>query len=103
MTGEDNPKRGFAKSEVAVQPVFEIQCLSDADCVLYDHGLCDTGFLGGKVVCRKPGRVYFCFDEVLVDGDIDVARMDWQCVNAVTCDFEEPGEYAIEAFEPNVP
>ena len=101
VTGEDDPKRGYAKSEIAVQPVYEIQRLSNANYVLYDHGLCDTGFLGAKVVCRKPGRVYFYFDEVLVDDDVDVSRMGWQCVNALTYDFEEPGEYAIEAFEPN--
>ena len=101
VTGENNPKRGYAKSEISVQPVYGIQRLSDSNYVLYDHGLCDTGFLGVKVVCRKPGRVYFYFDEVLVGDDIDVSRMGWQCVNAVTYDFEEPGEYAIEAFEPN--
>ena len=117
VTGEDDPKRGYAKSEVGVQPVYEIQRLSEksreapsksavqkldgASYVLYDHGFCDTGFLGAKVVCRKPGRVYFHFDEVLVNDDVDVSRMSWQCVNAVTYDFLEPGEYAIEAFEPN--
>lgn len=117
VTGETDPKRGYAKSEVAVQPVYEIQrlaevsgtscrsgdgcCLSNLTYVLYDHGLCDTGFLGAKVVCRKPGRIYFYFDEVLVDDDVDVSRMGWQCVNAVTYEFLEPGEYAIEAFEPN--
>ena len=117
VTGEEDPRRGYAKADIAVQPVYEIQRLAEksretprdgiaqrlegASYILYDHGLCDTGFLGAKVVCRKPGRIYFYFDEVLVNDDIDVSRMSWQCVNAVTYDFLEPGVYEIEAFEPN--
>ncbi|MBP5284860.1 MAG: hypothetical protein ILO34_01975 [Kiritimatiellae bacterium] len=117
VTGEEDPMRGYAPDEIGVQPVVEIQKLCEADrrplpaasryrldpksYLLFDHGFCDTGFIGAKVVCRKPGRVYFHYDEVLVgDDDIDVQRMGWQCVNAVTYDFEEPGEYDVEAFEP---
>jgi len=117
VTGESDPTRGYAEAEIAIQPVREIQSLPSVDArpvdpssasaftaksyVLFDHGLNDTGFLGARVVCRMPGRVYFYFDEVLKGGDIDVARMGWQCVNALAYDFTEPGEYRIEAFEPN--
>ena len=117
LTGDTDPKRGFARDEIAVQPVLEIQRLRETDrraqaeasayalgarqYVLFDHALCDTGFLGATVRCTKPGRVYFYFDEVLAKDDVDVGRMDWQCINAVTYDFTEPGEYRVEAFEPN--
>ena len=117
VTGDADPRRGYAKEEIAVQPVCEIQRLAESSreaCppsasyamsglqyLLLDHGLCDTGFLGATVTCTRPGRLYFCFDEVLSDGDVNIARMDWQCVNAVTYDFTEPGRYEIEAFEPN--
>ena len=117
VTGETESRRGYSKSEISVQPVYEIQRLRETNgettepvasyslgghqYLLLDHGLCDTGFLGATVTCEKPGRVYFYFDEVLVNGDVDVVRMNWQCVNAVTYDFLEPGRYEIEAFEPN--
>ena len=117
VTGDADPRRGYAKEEIAVQPVCEIQRLAESSreaCppsashamsglqyLLLDHGRCDTGFLGATVTCTGPGRLYFYFDEVLSDGDVNVARMGWQCVNAVTYDFTEPGRYEIEAFEPN--
>lgn len=115
VTGEGNPKRGYSKPEVSIQPVYEIQHLAESSraaasgdrqsldglsYVLYDHGFCDTGFLGARIVCRRPGRVYFHYDEVLVKDDIDVSRMGWQCVNTVVYDFLEPGVYEIETFEP---
>lgn len=117
LTGDTDPKRGFARNEIAVQPMPEIRQLRETDrqaqaeaaeyalgsrqYVLFDHLLCDTGFLGATVRCTKPGRVYFHFDEVLTKGDVDVGRMGWQCMNAVTYDFTAPGEYRVEAFEPN--
>lgn len=117
MKGAEKPNRGYPKSEVTRHPMFEMQrfgekggeaCsqatsyeVGDLQYLLLDHGYCDTGFLGATVVCRRPGRLYFYFDEVLVSNDVNVARMGWQCVNAVSYDFTEPGCYEIEAFEPN--
>lgn len=113
--GEDDPVRSYSEKEIVFQPVYEVRKLvhkesrdvvqamnfSDHDYALLDHGLCDTGFLGARVICTKPGRLYFHFDEVMVNGDVDVSRMGWQCVNTITYDFKEPGVYEVEAFEPN--
>lgn len=117
LVGEKDAARGFRQEEIDVQPALalhaftetasgvvtngECQTVADLEYALYDHGLCDTGFLGCTVNCTKPGRLYFHFDEVLVKGDIDLSRMGWQCLNTLTYDFLVPGEYRIEAFEPN--
>ena len=59
-----------------------------------------TGFVGMKVTVRKPGRLGVVFDELLVDGKVSTTR--FSPASVFTYEFREPGEYAIETFEPNV-
>ena len=59
---------------------------------------CDlTGFLGAKVTCRSHTRLFFTFDEILSDGDVNFHRLG--CVNIVAYDLQ-PGSYELESFEP---
>lgn len=116
--GETKAQRGFTEAECEVQPSREIQRLnnnktriaiessgqgvefSGKTYALYDHGLCDTGFIGASIVCRRPGRLYFVFDEILLDEDVNPMRQKWECMSSVTIELAEPGEYRFEAFEP---
>ena len=118
VTGEGESKRGYSEEECVAQPAKEIQrlnnetgraplapagsyALSGRAYAMFDHGLCDTGFLGFSLKCEKPGRLYFVFDESLFEGDVNPIRQTWQCVSAVTLELTKPGEYRFEAFEPN--
>jgi alpha-L-rhamnosidase len=61
-----------------------------------DFGTNFTGFAGATIQCTEPTRIYFVFDEILSDGDVDFKRLS--CVNAITYDLQ-PGTYQVEAFE----
>jgi alpha-L-rhamnosidase len=107
---------GFVEAELDCAPFLELQTVANAssekldrpfntDAVrlsrdayhLLDFGVNRTGFLGATLRCRKPTRLFFTFDEILTDGDVDFTRYD--CVNIVT--FELPaGEFRVESFEP---
>ena len=56
--------------------------------MLLDLGTNLTGFIGATIVCREKTRLFFAFDELLIDGDVDFKRMD--CVNLVGWELE-PG------------
>ena len=67
----------------------------------------DSGFVGLKVRCAKPGRIAVEFDEALgTNGVLDLARngdplKSWHAMyNRVTWEVAEPGEYALESMEP---
>ena len=72
--------------------------LAEGDSAIFDAGINDTGFLGLRVRCVKPGTVVVKFDEILVDGEVSPTR--YGCANVVAWEFLEPGEYDVEAFEP---
>ena len=72
--------------------------LSGMESATFDAGLNDTGFIGMKVKCRRPGKIALKFDEILLDGEVSPTRYD--CANVVAWNFEAPGEYAVESFEP---
>ena len=65
--------------------------------LVYNAGFNETGFPGMTVECRKAGRLWMAFDEILVDGKVNALR----CTvgNGVAWDMK-PGKYRIEAFEP---
>ncbi|MCD9023751.1 hypothetical protein [Cohnella silvisoli] len=65
---------------------------------IVDFGTNLTGFVGASIACSVPTRLYFLFDEVLTDGDIDFLRLD--AVNVIGYELQ-PGTYEIEALEPN--
>ena len=64
---------------------------------LLDLGTNLTGFLGARVTCRKPTRLFLAFDEVLTEGDVDFGRIN--CQNIVVYDMPE-GTFETESFEP---
>ncbi len=62
-----------------------------------DLGTNLTGFVQLDICCSEPVRLLAAFDEVLIDGDIDLSRND--TLNFV-CFELQPGEYALESIEP---
>jgi alpha-L-rhamnosidase len=72
--------------------------LDASDSTIFDAGLNDTGFVGLRVKCLKPGTVAVKFDEVLVKGEVSPTR--YSCANVIAWEFTKPGVYAVESFEP---
>ena len=64
---------------------------------IVDFGINLTGFLGAKVTCSEKTRLFFTFDEILSEGDVDFTRLN--CVNIIDYELAE-GTYELEAFEP---
>lgn len=109
--------KGYPQGELAEIPSIELQTLktlpgaeakraysqgeplrlqSNSYAIL-DLGTDLTGFLGAKITARGRTRLFFTFDEVLSQGDVDFKRMD--CVNIVLYEVAA-GTYRVEAFEP---
>lgn len=109
--------KGFPEAELAWIPSLEYQryrfalraCprpyapeqelpLQDGRAVTLDLGTNRTGFIGFRIRVRRPTRLIVAVDEVLQeDGGINIGRID---VTAVPSWDLEPGDYAIETFEP---
>ena len=79
-----------------VPPVLEIPGNGFA---LVDFGFLAAGFPKMTVECDGPGTLYFCFDEVLENGDFIMKRFG-SCDNIVAWWLKEAGVYNLEAFEP---
>ncbi len=74
--------------------------LAAGESAVFDNGLNDTGFPGLRVDVKTPGRLVLQFDEVLsADGEARGVRRYGDC-NALVWDFEQPGVYEVDAFEP---
>jgi alpha-L-rhamnosidase len=71
--------------------------LSENQFKIFEFDINDTGFIGMQVSCKENVKLYFVFDEVLRDDDIDFTRLD--CINGV-CFALAPGAYKLETFEP---
>ena len=117
LTGVSPGFKGYPESQLETIPSLELQTiesvpgdnnpkpyqpetrltLSDPSYDILDLGTNLTGFLGAHVDCRRPCRVFFLFDEILTDGDVDFKRLG--CVNIISWDLR-PGTYDIETFEP---
>ncbi len=108
---------GYPESELDVVPSIELQKIRSAsrDVVnepyqpiraielgenafyIVDLGTNLTGFVGARVRCSEPTRLYFTFDEILAQDDVNFKRLG--CVNAI-CYELQPGTYQLESFEP---
>jgi len=108
---------GYPESELAAIPSLELQTVANdhttplsrafaqdmalelkaAEFGILDFGCNLTGFLGAKVVCEQPTRLFFTFDEILRNGDVDWKRLG--CVNIVSYELAS-GTYDLESFEP---
>lgn len=107
--------RGFPKTELecnlydeiqrirtrAVEPVADARKfeLAAGEGVVLELVRNSTGFFGATFEVAHSGRVILMFDEVLSDGAVSAARLD--VANAISWDFNEPGLYRVENFEPN--
>ncbi len=63
----------------------------------FDFGTDLPGFFGAHVKVKTPSKIYFTWDETLVDGDVDFKRL--MCCNVLAYTLA-PGEYHLETFEP---
>ncbi len=117
LTGVGPKLGGFPEKELEVVPSLELQTVANKTRVEIDRPLSApialdlgentyhvldlgtnlTGFLGATLTCHKKTRLFFTFDEILSNGDVDFKRMG--CVNIVAYDIE-PGTYHVESFEP---
>ncbi len=64
---------------------------------ILDLGTNLTGFVRLNVSCKSPVRLMAVFDEVLMDGDIDLDRN--KSINLIYYELQ-PGEYMLESIEP---
>ena len=117
LTGISPQLKGFREEELEVIPSLELQTIRTASvdeinrpdewaakltlgthsCAVLDFGTNLTGFLGGQIACRENIRLFFIFDEILSNGDVDFKRLG--CVNIVLYEMPE-GIYEVETFEP---
>jgi alpha-L-rhamnosidase len=63
----------------------------------FDFGTDLPGFFGAHVKVNTPSKIYFTWDETLVDGDVDFKRL--MCCNVLAYTLA-PGDYHLETFEP---
>ncbi|MDD4871619.1 MAG: hypothetical protein PHR77_13765 [Kiritimatiellae bacterium] len=71
--------------------------LKTGTCQILDFGTNLTGFVGARIECQNKTRLFFTFDEILSDGDVNFRRLS--CVNTIGYELE-PGIYEVESFEP---
>ena len=65
----------------------------------FDFGIDLSGFIGAKLTCQEPAKIYLYFDEVLSDGDVNAKKRMADVNNQVVYELE-PGTYNLESFEP---
>lgn len=116
MIGPD--LRGYSEEEIGIPPSIELQQTASADVVsrnttvtsatafavaesafcILDFGKNLTGFIGCRIRCSRPIRLFMTFDEVLTEGEVDFLRL--RCVNIILLELQ-PGTVRFEAFEPS--
>ncbi len=108
--------QGYPEGELAVIPTIEAQRLVSVPAAeseaanpeeairlgkgeyrIVDLGLNASGFLGATITAEEKTRLWFVFDEVLTENDVDFKRLG--CANIVEYQLE-PGTYQVESIEP---
>lgn len=108
--------KGFPEEQLAVIPTIEMQslgfqpgepidvpyacekiALAKDRYEILDLGINRTGFLGATVTCARKTRLWFVFDEVLTEGDVNFRRLG--CANIVAFEMKA-GTYRLETIEP---
>jgi len=117
LTGVGSGFKGYTEKQLEVTPSIELQKiktlsttgvnkpyspvtpidLNENSFAVLDMGTNLTGFIGANITCAEKTRLFFTFDEILTNGDVNFRRL--KCINAVGYELE-PGCYALEAFEP---
>ena len=64
---------------------------------IYKFECNSTGFIGAKVQVNTPSKVIFTWDEILMDGDVNIRRLG--CNSTIVYELQ-PGLYSLESFEP---
>lgn len=64
---------------------------------ILDMGREYTGYIGAHLTVREAAVVYFLFDELLVDGDVNFNRLGSTAAVKYTL---APGEYRLQSIEP---
>ncbi len=108
---------GYREDELAVNPSFTMQeteiidqqmieksypdatplHLSRNSFSIIDFGVNLSGFMGGTISCSEKTTLFFVFDEILSNDDVNFRRLG--CINIVSYELE-PGTYQVESFEP---
>jgi len=64
---------------------------------IYKFECNSTGFIGATVLVNSLSKVTFTWDEILMDGDVNIRRLG--CNSTITWELQ-PGKYTLESFEP---
>ena len=108
---------GFPEKELETIPSLELQTVANATSTplnqpwvatttlslianqyrIVDFGADLSGFIGARIHCKSKARVFFAFDEILSNGDVDFKRLS--CVNLIGYELA-PGLHEVESFEP---
>ena len=72
--------------------------LKTGEFYIFDLGVNRSGFLGAKLVCPVKAKVYFYFDELLTEGDVNPKQRMADINNQIVFELE-PGTYNLESFE----
>lgn len=110
--------KGFPEAELEVIPSLTVQeiitsmqdtmvkpfpvsnniLLDENEFCIFDLGINLSGFIGGKISCTEPSRVFFYFDEILIESDVNPDKRTPNVNNLVAYELE-PGIYNLESFE----
>ncbi len=74
-----------------------VQVVKEGEFKTFDFGTDLPGFFGAHVKVNTPSKIYFTWDETLVDGDVNFKRL--MCCNVLAYTLA-PGEHHLETFEP---
>jgi alpha-L-rhamnosidase len=72
--------------------------LKAGDFYIYDFGVDYSGFIGARLNCKSKTRLYFYFDELLTDGDVNTRKRQSDICNQIVYELE-PGVYDVETLE----
>jgi alpha-L-rhamnosidase len=72
--------------------------LTENEFSTFNFGINLSGFIGAKISCTETSKVFFYFDEILTNGDVNTKERVPDINNQVVYELE-PGVYNLETFE----
>ncbi|MDD4416522.1 MAG: hypothetical protein PHI70_07050 [Proteiniphilum sp.] len=111
--------KGYTETELEVMPSQRIQELQTVrneqlntpyddstsvelginEFAILDFGINQSGFIGARIRCTEPTEIWFHFDEMLTDDDVNSKKRMADVNNQVVYELQ-PGSYTIETFDP---
>lgn len=73
--------------------------LKKNDFGILDFGINHTGFIGARIICKEPTTIWFHYDEILTEGDVNSKKRMADVNNQIVYELQ-PGLYNVESFEP---